>query len=37
VVTRQGIGNIIACRTEEEIFEALGLTFVEPKFREVPY
>ena len=26
---------VIACRTEEEVFAALGLSFVEPKDREV--
>lgn len=29
--------EVIASRTEEEIFKALGLAFVEPKNREVPY
>ena len=29
--------NIVACRTEEGIFNALGLKFVEPKDREVPW
>jgi DNA polymerase/3'-5' exonuclease PolX len=28
---------VIASYREEAIFEALGLAFVEPKFREVPY
>jgi DNA polymerase/3'-5' exonuclease PolX len=27
--------RVVACRTEEEIFAALGLSFVEPKDREV--
>ena len=30
-------GNVIASRSEEEIFAALGLGFVEPQNREVPY
>ncbi len=30
-------GKVIASRSEEEIFAALGLAFVEPKNREVPY
>lgn len=34
VVTQNGFGQIIASRTEEEIFAALGLAFVEPKDRE---
>ena len=29
--------NIVACRTEEGIFSALGLKFVEPKDREVHF
>ena len=29
--------NIVACRTEEGIFNALGLKFIEPKDREVPW
>ena len=29
-------GQVVASRTEEEIFRALGLAFVEPKDREVP-
>ena len=29
--------GIIACRTEEGIFQALGLKFIEPKDREVHY
>ena len=35
VVTQEGFGKIIACRTEEEIFSALDLSFVEQKDREV--
>jgi DNA polymerase (family X) len=31
----EGFGQIIASRTEKEIFSALGLSFVEPKNREV--
>ncbi len=29
--------KVIASRSEEEIFKALGLEFVEPRYREVPY
>lgn len=35
VVTQEGFGRIVASRTEEEVFAALGLGFVEPKDREV--
>ncbi len=35
VVTQEGFGQVIASSTEEEIFTALGLAFVEPKHREV--
>jgi DNA polymerase/3'-5' exonuclease PolX len=28
-------GKVIASRTEEEIFQALGMDFVEPEKREV--
>lgn len=35
VVTQEGFGKIIGSKTEEEIFSALGLGFVEPKDREV--
>ena len=35
LVTQDGFGQIIASRTEEEIFAALGISFVEPKDREV--
>jgi DNA polymerase (family 10) len=34
VVTQEGFGKIIASCTEEEIFAALGLAFIEPKYRE---
>jgi DNA polymerase (family 10) len=34
VVSQDGFGQIIASKTEEEIFAALGLAFVEPKDRE---
>jgi DNA polymerase (family 10) len=34
VVDQEGFGKIIAGRTEEAIFAALGLGFVEPKDRE---
>ncbi len=37
VVTQVGFGQIIASKTEEEIFAALGLAFVEPKDREVRF
>lgn len=37
VVSCGGTGGVVACRTEEEIFAALGLGFVEPKNREVPW
>jgi DNA polymerase/3'-5' exonuclease PolX len=35
LVTQGGFGQIIASKTEEEIFAALGLGYVEPKDREV--
>jgi DNA polymerase (family 10) len=35
VVTQGGFGKVVASRTEEEIFQALGVAFVEPKDREV--
>ena len=35
VVTKEGFGETIASRTEEEMFSALGLRFIEPKDREV--
>jgi DNA polymerase/3'-5' exonuclease PolX len=35
VVTQEGFGKIIASRSEQEIFDALGLAFVEPQNREV--
>jgi DNA polymerase (family X) len=35
VVSDGGTGEIIASRTEEEIFGALGLAFIAPKDREV--
>ena len=35
VVDKDGFGKVLASRTEEEIFAALGLAFVEPKDREV--
>jgi DNA polymerase (family 10) len=35
VVTQEGFGEVKASKTEEEIFAALGLPFVEPKDREV--
>jgi DNA polymerase (family 10) len=34
VVTQDGFGQVVASRTEEEIFTALGLAYVEPKDRE---
>lgn len=34
VVAQDGFGKIMACRSEEEIFSALGLAYVEPKDRE---
>jgi DNA polymerase/3'-5' exonuclease PolX len=34
VVAQEGFGRIIASKTEEDIFTALGLAFVEPKNRE---
>jgi DNA polymerase (family 10) len=34
VVTQEGFGQIVASKTEEEIFAVLGLAFVEPKDRE---
>lgn len=35
VVTQEGFGKVIASRTEEDIFAALGLGFIEPRDREV--
>jgi DNA polymerase/3'-5' exonuclease PolX len=37
VVDQDGFGKILAGRTEESIFAALGLAFVEPKDREVKF
>ncbi len=37
VVAQEGFGQIIASKTEEDIFTALGLAFVDPKNREVPW
>ncbi len=37
IVTQEGFGDVIASKTEEEIFAALGLAFVEPKDREVAF
>jgi DNA polymerase (family 10) len=34
VVTQEGFGQVVASKTEEEIFAALGLSYVEPKDRE---
>ncbi len=35
VVTLGGFGQVIASRSEEEIFSALGISYVEPNCREV--
>jgi len=35
VVTQAGFGEIIASNTEEEIFAALGLPYIDPRNREV--
>lgn len=35
IVTKEGFGKVTASRSEEEIFAALGLVYVEPKNREV--
>jgi DNA polymerase (family 10) len=35
VVAQDGFGSIVACRTEESIFSALGLAYVEPKDRRL--
>ncbi len=37
LVTQGGFGQIIASRTEEEIFTALGLEYVEPSNREANF
>jgi DNA polymerase/3'-5' exonuclease PolX len=37
LVAQGGFGQILASRSEEEIFSALGLAYVEPKDREVQF
>jgi DNA polymerase (family 10) len=34
LVTQGGFGQVIASKTEEEIFSALGLEYIEPNYRE---